>query len=77
MIERSNHTRQFLDRLEAFRRAGAAHVGTARTDPADGREYLDLVQMELVYVDADGNVVGSEANDYRPRPGELAAVKLS
>lgn len=43
-------------------------------------EFLDDVgvQIELVYVNKrTGQVVGDEANDYKPKAGEVAAVKIS
>lgn len=41
-------------------------------------ERLDsLLQLELVFVDRDGNIVGDEANDYQPKPGEVKCVKIS
>lgn len=41
-------------------------------------ERLDsLLQLELVFVDRDGNIVGDEANDYQPKPGEIKCVKIS
>lgn len=45
--------------------------------PCPPGEYLDMVQLELVYINTTGQVVGDEANDYRLKSGELKAVKVS
>ncbi len=43
-------------------------------------EYIDDVgiQIEYIYINKDtGLVVGDEANDYKPKSTEIAAVKIS
>ena len=47
--------------------------------PCQPGEYVnDMVQLELVYVEkTTGRMVGDEANDYKCKDGEVAAVKIS
>lgn len=51
----------------------ALFVGVA----VDDRQRIEPIQAELVYIDADGNVRGTEADDYRPQLGERLAWMLS
>lgn len=52
-----------------------APVGSG--DNVGDEETIDVeVQLDLVYINAQGYVVGTEANDYRPKPGERAAVRV-
>lgn len=59
---------------------GIVYVGTTRTE-CGGKPcpetMNDTLMAEVVYVDKDGVIVGDEANDYKPKPGECVAVKLS
>lgn len=38
---------------------------------------VDKMQIELVYIDGDGNIVGDEANDYKPKDGEYPCLAFS
>lgn len=55
-----------------------APVGTP-CDPVDGKEAINFpISLDLVYMDEFGNIVGDEANDYKPNilAGEVAAVRV-
>lgn len=39
--------------------------------------YMDDIQLEWVYINGSGDVVGDQANDYVPKEGEKSAVMIS
>jgi hypothetical protein len=39
--------------------------------------FNDNVQLEWVYIDAQNDVVGTEAEDYKPAAGERAAIRVN
>ncbi len=63
MIAFASTAKQLRERLDSFINVAGedAFIGIAYSDGSlDG-----LVQLELVYVDKDGNIVGDEAEDYK------------
>jgi hypothetical protein len=51
-------------------------IGSAIT--RNGIDYVDGdFQMDMVYIDKDGYVVGDEANDYKPKEDEYLAFRVS
>ena len=67
---------EMIRRLQSFKEAGASHVGVRHPDQ-DDTPFLDQAQLELVYIDRDGVIVGDEANGYRPRPEDWTAVMIT
>ena len=49
-------------------------VATSRSGVHETYEHL---QVEVVYIDNFGNIVGDEANDYQPKGGEMKALLFS
>ncbi len=55
--------REAIDAFEQTTKSKDTHVGTPVIVPSI---LFDVVTMDLVIVDKDGNVVGDEANDNKP-----------
>jgi hypothetical protein len=76
MIYFSDTLKRLRDAIDSFIKVIGTEDVPIGTD--DTRGGLDqLVTLDLVYVDANNNIVGDEANDYRPKDGERAAVRVS
>ncbi len=58
--------------LKAFKQCGIVYVGFEFK-----KNKLDMVQFDYVFVDKEGNVVGTEAENYKPKENEVKAVRIS
>ncbi len=57
--------------------AAVSHPQADRVARKVDDKHVDLLQVELVYIDKYGNIVGDEANDYQPKDGETAVWAIS
>lgn len=65
---------QAISALQSMKSAGAVRVVSSLTL---GGDVVDTIQVDLVWINRAGVIVGNEADDYRPQPGEIAVALIT
>ena len=78
MIANVSSVQDLINALLGMQKAGRAvhfvHFGREWDRP----EMVDAdIMLELVYVNQDGLIVGDQADDYKPKEGEVAVIAIS
>lgn len=69
---------QLIKDLEGYRAVHGDSMPCGAGMSIEDVAYIDMIQVEWVFIERKtGRVVGDDANDYQPKEGECAALRIS
>ena len=76
MIYHAINIDEAIHALKAFKKRGIFYIGCEHLNKR-GPSFIDMIQFDCVFTDEDGNIVGTEAKNYKPKEGEIKVVRIS